>query len=192
MRVLVMRAFIAVEVSKDVLSEIDRRTSEWRDRLRGARWVPASNLHLTLRFLGETSEATLEELSETMTDIASRFSPFDLNFDGIGYFPSARRPRVFWVGVKDPLGVLAELQERIETAARKHGFEPEKRRFSPHLTLARFKGAKPHPDYELLTREYGNLSFGSSKVEEVILFKSVLRQEGAEYTALRRFRLGTL
>ncbi len=185
-----MRAFIAVDISDDVLSEIENLAAEWRSRLRGARWVRAKNLHLTLRFLGETSEGTLGKLSDTMAAIAGGSSPFELNFDGVGYFPSARRPKVFWIGVTHPPRTLLELQGQIEAASFKHGFEPEKRRFSPHLTLARFRGAQPDPNYELLVREYEKHSFGSSKVEEVILYQSELKPEGAEYTVLKRFKLG--
>ncbi len=185
-----MRAFIAVDISKDVLTEIENRVNEWRSRLPGARWVRPRNLHLTLRFLGEATEETLAKLSESLTDIAGGSSPFRMNFDGVGFFPSSRKPRIFWAGVSEPPSILLELQKQLEAASRKHGFEGEKRRFSPHLTLARFRTARPSPDYELLTREHGRHSFGSSKVEEVILYQSILKPEGAEYTVLRRFRLG--
>jgi 2'-5' RNA ligase len=185
-----MRAFIAIDVSESVLAEIENLVTGWRSRLRGARWVRVGNLHLTLRFLGETSEATLEKLSDSMAEIAAEFSPFHLNFDQVGYFPSARRPRVFWLGVTDPPSTLLDLQKQIETESRRLGFEPENRPFSPHITLARFRGARPDPVYERLTRDYEDRSFGFSKVEDAVVYQSVLKPEGAEYSVLRRFKLG--
>jgi 2'-5' RNA ligase len=185
-----MRSFIAVDVSESVLAEIENLVTSWKSRLRGARWVRSGNHHLTLRFLGETSEATLEHLSDSMATIAAESAPFRLSFDGVGYFPSARRPRIFWVGVTDPPAALLDLQRRIETEIRRQGFEPEKRRFTPHLTVARFRGACPDPECEQLAREYENHSFGFSNIKDVIVYQSVLKPEGAEYSELRRLRLG--
>jgi 2'-5' RNA ligase len=185
-----MRAFIAADIATEVVSTIESVVQRIEGRVHGARWVTPKNLHLTLRFLGETDEETLSALSETVTVAAGAHRPFVLDFRGIGFFPSARRPRVLWVGIDKPPEALRKLQHELETAARKHGFEPERRDFSAHLTLARFRKPQSNPRFTELVQELGEYLFGSSSVEELVLYRSILKPRGAEYQVLKRFPLG--
>jgi 2'-5' RNA ligase len=184
-----MRAFIAVDLATDVVSEIESLVQQIKGRVRGARWVVPKNLHLTLRFFGETDEQALSALSETVAAAARNHQPFALEFRGIGFFPSAKRPRVLWIGIDKPPEVLLVLQREFEAAARSHGFEPERRPFAPHLTLARFRKPQSDPRLAELARELGEHPLGSSSIEEVVLYQSILKPSGAEHQALRRFPL---
>jgi 2'-5' RNA ligase len=184
-----MRAFVAVDLVADVVSEIEALVQQIKGRVPGAKWVAPKNLHLTLRFLGEADEQTLSALSETVASVVRECQPFELEFRGIGFFPSAKRPRILWIGINKPPEVLLELQRELEAATTRHGFEPERRDFSPHLTVARFRKPQSDPKFVELTRELGEHLFGISPVGEVVLYRSILKPSGAEYQVLRRFPL---
>jgi 2'-5' RNA ligase len=184
-----MRAFIAVNIAADVLSEIDKVVERLAKQVRGARWVAPHRRHLTLRFLGETDETVLSALSETIDTACRKYPPFTLEVRGIGFFPSAKRPRILWAGAVRPPHVLGQMQNELEEAARLHGFEPERRRFSPHLTLARFRRPRYDPALIELAGELDEHAFGVSPVEETVLYQSILKPQGAEYKVLRRFPL---
>ena len=118
---------------------------ELRDRLvalfgrgiPGARWVPAENYHLTLRFIGETPAYQEEEIDLALAGLKTR--GFPLTLSGLGTFSKGGRATALWVGVeRSP--PLEHLRAKVETALQRIGLEPERRRFSPHITLARLDG----------------------------------------------------
>jgi 2'-5' RNA ligase len=184
-----MRAFVAVDLAQEVLAEIEQFVARMEARLPGARWVVTTKLHLTLRFLGESDERQLATLAASLESIGSRYRPFTVRYRGIGFFPSARRPRIFWVGLDDPPEDLLNIHKDLEAAVRESGFEPERRPFSPHLTLARFRNPRPHPRFQEIAREFESQDFGTSRVPDLVLYQSILKREGAEYHALKRLAL---
>lgn len=103
----------------------------------GAAWRPRENLHLTLRFFGEMDEAVADDLDGELA--ALRHTPFDLQLKGAGSFGGAD-PHALWIGVA-PCPSLMALAERCERAARRAGLAPDKRKFTPHVTLAYLRGA---------------------------------------------------
>ncbi len=184
-----MRAFIAVDLAEEVLAEIEKFVARMRSRLPGARWVTPKNLHLTLRFLGESDSQQLATLAASLESISSRYRPFAARCRGIGFFPSSRRPQIFWVGLDDPSEDLGNLQKEVEAAVRRGGFEPERRIYSPHLTLARFRNPRSDPRYGEISREFEKQDFGTSSISELVLYQSILKREGAEYHVLKRLVL---
>jgi 2'-5' RNA ligase len=184
-----MRAFIAVNIAADVLSAIDTRVESIKGRVRGARWVAPVNRHLTLRFLGETDEKVLSALADSAHSVCGKHESFTVDVRGIGFFPSAKKPRILWAGITEPPRILGRLQKELEEVARRHGFEPERRRFSPHLTLARFRRPQYDPALIELAGELEAYAFGVSPVEETVLYQSILKPQGAEYKVLQRFPL---
>src|SRR6185437_4775998 len=103
----------------------------------GARLVPPENYHMTLRFIGETPGHRAEEIDLALAGL--RAKGFSLTLAGVGTFTKAARSTALWVGVeRNPQ--LDHLQTKIETALQRCGLEPERRRFQPHLTLARLDG----------------------------------------------------
>ena len=148
-----MRAFVAVGISREVVSLLERLVESERTRFPRARWVQLANLHLTLRFLGESSEPVLSGMATDLRASLARFPHFTLDCRGVGFFPSSRRPRVFWVGVSKPPVALVQIHEEIEIIARRHGFEAETRKFSPHLTLARFREPRFDPRFAEIEKE---------------------------------------
>jgi 2'-5' RNA ligase len=161
-------------------------------------WVRAGNLHLTLKFLGDVDEAFLVEIGQALKTAAQRHAGFKISFQGVGCFPNVKRPRVVWVGIREP-DALLRLQAYIETAMEGLGFEREAREFSPHLTIGRVRtGINPASNAagttvasaEGLGRAIAGLSekvFGALDVESISLMKSKLSPAGPEYTRLMDF-----
>lgn len=184
-----MRVFLAVELSEELRGRLGDLARELGHSLRGARWVSPENLHLTLRFVGETDEATAARISDGLRQPLGTIQPFVLAFAGLGAFPDARRPRVLWVGVPEPPQALFAAQARVERAVRDVGLPPEPRRYEPHLTLARFK----HPERALasvLRTELAHRPIGTSIVSEIVCFESELGPRKASYRARARVPLG--
>ncbi len=183
-----MRIFLGIELSARLRAGISMLQDELRPRLRAARWVPAANLHLTVRFVGETPPERADFLRANLRAPIRRAGTFELAFSGLGCFPRVDKPSVLFIGVVPVGDTLLELQQSVENVMESGGFEADARPFHPHLTIARFKQRetallKALPDY--LEHAWGSMS-----VSEVVLFESRLSASGARYHVLERFGLG--
>jgi len=143
-----------------------------------------SSIHLTLKFLGDIDPEQVAPILESLEPKISSFEPVSLRIRGLGVFPSLSRPRVAWAGVVDAEGRLARLQSGVEEALQECGFEPEPRKFSPHITLARIKSVGNRVLFTALLGQMRDFDMGSSTVRTVNLYQSILRPEGAEYRVL--------
>lgn len=152
----------------------------------GARWVEARNLHVTLRFIGEVEDGLARDLHEALADCI-RFPALDLTLTGFGTFGS-RQPHALWAAV-EKTAELARLQTKIETAMVRMGLEPEPRRYTPHVTLARLK-ASPTGRVQEFIAGHSPLSIGPVTIDHVTLFRSHLGRSGAEYEAVAAYPLG--
>ena len=151
----------------------------------GARWVPAENYHVTLRFIGEVAAHQAEEIDIALAALRAR--RFPLVLAGVGTFSRAGRDTSLWVGVeRSPQ--LDLLQSKIETALQRAGLEPERRRFAPHLTLARLDNAAPA---KLAAFVQANNLFRADPVpvEHFTLFSSRLGKEASVYSAEVEYEL---
>ncbi len=127
------RLFVAL----DIPDEIRRTLASLSVGLPGARWTRPENYHLTLRFIGEVDRAGRDELESALSRL---FVPaFSLSLEGLGHWESKGKPRVLWAGIT-PSSALDHLHQRVEAAVVAAGFSPERRRFKPHITLARLSG----------------------------------------------------
>jgi len=187
-----MRIFIAL----DIPGEIRGRIIEYMDRIRpyaeSARWARAEGLHVTLKFIGEVKEEKVQEIAKALATVAAE--PFTVNFSSAGFFPTAKSPRVFWLGV-DGGEALPRLASAIDAAAHSQGIAREEKPFSPHLTLARAgsgAGASQvlRPVQHLLEAEAAP-QFGTMTAREFWLYRSDLARGGSRYTKLQRFEIGT-
>jgi 2'-5' RNA ligase len=175
------RLFIAIELPEEVREELCRL----RIQIPGARWVPESQIHLTLAFLGDVETERVAGLTERLSGLAA--PPFQLCFDRLGCFPGRSRPRVLWVGVRpDPL--LTSLADRLREILREWDIPQDERPFSPHITLARLKLPASRESAAFLDRPF-RLESPTVSAEEFILFESRLTPAGAIHTPLKRFRL---
>lgn len=128
-----MRLFVGLELPAEVKQRLAMLA---RAGLPGARWVAPENYHVTLRFIGETPAHRAEEIDLGLAALTAR--GFPLAIGGIGTFAKGGRPTSLWVGVERS-EALERLQAKVETALQRLGLEPERRRFSPHVTLARLE-----------------------------------------------------
>jgi RNA 2',3'-cyclic 3'-phosphodiesterase len=181
------RTFICLELPETIRVQaeaLQRRLAALGDKIR---WVNPRNLHLTLRFLGEISRSQLETVCLAVRCAAARVDAFPIHLSGTGCFPSARRPRAFWIGVADA-SVLIRLFETIEDELASAGFPREARPFSPHLTLGRVRVDRSNAR---LGEAMAGAEFDAAPfpVTEVTLMKSDLKSSGAVYTRIASLKL---
>jgi len=152
------------------------------------KWVNAGNIHLTLKFLGNTDASLIPALADALSKKLSLYHAFYITIAGVGCFPSEKRPRVIWVGMKDS-EVLANIQKDVDAVLTGFGFAPEVRSFSPHLTIGRVRSLKKIA--ELMTRiaDFRMSDLGRVEVSAVHIMKSELKPAGAEYSSLVRIPL---
>ena len=184
-----IRTFIAIELDdalKTALTQVQEQLKSARVSRIG-RWISPNSIHLTLKFLGNVPVARIAEIEQAIRQACASFAPFDISLAGAGCFPNARRPRVIWVGVDGDVETLNRLQRSIESELSSIGFATEKRRFHPHLTLARIRdSARPHEREEmakLIAAAQVDTS-ASMTVQDISLMRSDLRPTGAVYTRL--------
>lgn len=176
-----LRAFVAFELDERLRAAIAAIQDRFR-ALAGLRLVRPEGVHLTLRFLGWSTRPQLETLAPRLAAAASACAPFEASVCGLGTFPERGAPRVLWLGVALPPAVL-ELQRSCERAARDAGFEAEERAFAPHLTLGRFRERVPRPRLDAV-------DLGTTRIDTLVLFRSVPQRDGSVYTPLVRMALG--
>jgi len=179
-----MRAFIAIDLPEPLRAALAEAQHGFRSACRDARWTRPEGIHLTLKFLGEISDAQTKQVVEALTQIGP-LEPFSVEVSGFGFFPHAERPRVLWAGVVAP-PALAELATRVEGRMEKIGFAREDRAFAPHLTLARFQVPRPQP-VMVAAAEKATSSLGKFEASEFFLFESKLSPQGAQYRKVMRF-----
>jgi len=180
----VRRTFIAVQIPASVREVLDELTGlmapAWPPG--AVRWGKTDNLHLTLRFLGDTSEETIPRLVDGLEAIVADEPAFEVMLDTIGTFPGRGRPRVIWVGLADPDGRLTPLQKQVARLARSLGWEREQQQFKPHLTLGRVRPGATPPAGDW-SRPVPRAAFA---VDGLALVESQLKPSGAEYSILHR------
>jgi 2'-5' RNA ligase len=182
------RTFIALELPSDLQNAIERETTQLRKGIGSAcvRWVPVHNIHLTLKFLGDSSPASIELLKQMLSREALAHPPFEIYLRELGVFPNSRRPRVIWIGLSAP-PTLGSLQNAVDAGAARLGYEPETRPFSPHLTIGRVRENLSTTELQSIRSGLDGSrigSIGSARIESVQLYKSELQREGSVYTKL--------
>ncbi len=141
-----------------------------------------------MKFLGEVAEDRIEEIGRALEKAAAGVAPFSLVVEGVGGFPNPKYPRVVWAGIRES-AELKKLQLQVEDAMDGLGFPPEGRAFSPHLTLCRIKSTAEGRSMGRLLSEVRPEIKAAFDVSSVVLFRSVLKPAGAEYTSLKEIQL---
>ena len=170
-----VRLFVALPLGEGLKAQL----ADLSGGIPGARWVPPENYHLTLRFIGEVENVLADELDEALATI--RAKPFELVLRGLDVFEKAGRIQSLHVGV-ERCERLLHLQSKVETALVRAGLPPERRRFAPHVTLARTE--KAAPDKLIAFVQAHNLFRAApERIDHFSLFSSALGKEQAHYTA---------
>lgn len=194
-----MRTFIALNFPLALGNVLGRLQEMMRPQLpkRAVRWVDRQNMHLTLRFLGETTEAQVQQIQTELQEIVSAHGGMTFHLTGLGAFPSLQRPRVLWVGLDGDVQILVALQRAVEEICQQVGFEAEKKPFSPHITLARLNRQPSRADIDQVAKVLGEgVQIEAIPdlqkpycLQEVSLIHSQLTPRGSRYQTLSRVDL---
>jgi len=182
-----VRAFIAVDLEDEALRQgiSDFQQSLIREGA-DAKLVAPQNLHLTLRFLGEIEEDAVQRVIDEMRGLS--FQPLEIQFKGVGAFPSATRINVVWVAVSRGQDDLREIAEALEPKLRKIGIPSDKKGFSPHLTVARIRSGRNREKITRLLSQLRERDFGAMRSESVRLKRSILTPDGPAYSTIFEVR----
>lgn len=192
-----MRLFIGVELSDRLRHAAARASERLRDRVHQVapesrvRWIPGENLHVTVWFLGEVTDATAETVRRAMSAPLA-VPAFTLRLEGAGAFPPSGEPRALWLGLTSGENGLLAIHDRLESRLGTLGFEPEKRAFSPHLTIGRVKEARRSTASAIrrVLRENTEI-VGDCEIGTVTLFRSRTMPTGSQYEVVLRTPLTT-
>lgn len=179
-----MRVFIALDIPEEIRTRLTKYMERTRALAPQARWARVEGLHVTLKFIGETSEQRIEEMKASLTSIKA--APLVVRFEGVGFFPNPKAARVFWAGV-DGGEELPRLATTIDSVLEKVGFAREQKTYHPHLTLAR-TSVRPLGELQPLLED-NPPQFGTMTAREFFLYRSQPQKGGSKYTKLERFEL---
>lgn len=177
-----MRVFAALPLPEAAVKELSSSVAPLRKEHPQLRWVSPSAYHLTLYFFGEVEGEALSSLRKAFALPGLRRSPISAKLGPLGQFPPAGNPRVVWVGLSEDQGSLQAYWELFQSAVSPLGWEPERRGFTPHVTLARSSGSRISPGWDSGVR----LPESLFSIHELVLFQSILGRGGAEYVPLER------
>jgi RNA 2',3'-cyclic 3'-phosphodiesterase len=187
-----IRSFIAIELPAAIHQQLDGIIQQLKGpRTSAVRWVPAQNIHLTIKFMGDVSPSNMAMLMNMLKAEVSQQPAFTLSVGGLGAFPTPKRLRVLCIGIDSP-PQLVGLVRLVEAETVKLGYLSEDRFFSPHLTLGRVSQNATPDQVRQVADALAGLhvgELGKAEVREVVLFKSELRPSGAEYAPLLRVAL---
>ena len=194
-----MRLFVALDIDDPIRERMARFVEGLRNFAPDARWAKEESLHVTLKFIGEQAESSVDRIKQALAATAGRST--DIVFRGYGFFPTARSARVFWIGMEAG-PELAALAAAVDANLTPLGIAKEERKFMPHLTLARSSGTSgapgrrkedgPRSTFPRLQEKLSALpapDFGSMTAREFFLYQSRLSPKGSTYTKIARFDL---
>lgn len=168
------RLFIAIDIPEQTRDNI----CELRRNLPGVRWTVREQIHITMRFIGDSDDMLFSRIKSSLSEI--KLPPFELEINGSGFFPNERRPSVFWLGCNESRP-LADLNDYMDLTLDSIGIPPENRRFLPHITIARLRMISAK-DILKLGNIYKDLFPIRFTVSEFVLYSSLLKSDGAEHS----------
>lgn len=182
-----IRAFIGIDFDdecKKYISDLQQRLRKYAVR---GRWKHISNFHLTLKFLGEISMDQKKKIDLSLRSISDGFRPFSLEISEAGTFKGSDMIRVLWLGLGGDLRTLSQLAGNIDMSVSALGFQPEKRRFTPHITIG--QDIIFECPFENILDSIGSISYGPMKITKINLFKSEQIQNKRVYTIISEYGL---
>jgi len=187
-----MRLFWAINLPTDLKSNIYNQISSPLSSIPAdLKWVEEKNLHLTLKFLGDVETCRVEEIFKSVKSEVGRFGSLHFEVRGVGCFPGRKRPRVFWAGIQGQTDELRKLHDRTRQALSTLGFKSGNKKFSPHITLARFRSHSNSAKFMHMAEELvpPTRKLGSFDIVSIELMQSTLSRRGPEYNILNQVLL---
>ena len=182
------RLFIAIKINPDArFNEIYQhlRNEFIQDRIK---WVDPNNLHLTLKFFGETEDSKIDHINSIITNIISNTHPFSFKISNPGVFGSSYQPKVVWLGISDN-NTLNNLADTILNELQLIGFVRDRQNFVPHLTIGRINYLMDKERFNLIIRKYNISEIQTINVNDIFLYESILRKEGPIYNIISSYKL---
>jgi 2'-5' RNA ligase len=177
------RCFVAVEIDDSAIKMALVRAQRVLEATEAdVKCVEEENIHITLKFLGEVPEVKTNQVAELVRGIA--FSPFNLDFRGVGVFPNPSRPSVVWAGVSGDVSEMLAVFTELDRGLKSLGFEPERRQFQPHATLCRVRSGRNRVELVEAVRGMEDEEFGVLHVKHITLKRSVLTRSGPIYSTV--------
>lgn len=185
----IIRTFIALELPDEIRAAIAEYMQPLRNLPGRVGWVKPDNIHLTLKFLGDTPGEKIDDISGALKEVARDIGSISAKISGSGVFPNERRPRVLWIGIEEQTSALQKLAVAIDNRMHAYGFKKEGRGFSPHLTIGRVR----EESVDKIVAAMRERPFAAREVEwnEITLMQSELRPGGSIYTPLCKIKLGS-
>jgi 2'-5' RNA ligase len=184
-----IRCFVAVNIDEGLKRDLYNATQGLREIRCDVKWVSPENMHITLKFLGDTPEELVPKISGRLSGIACSHGPFRIRLRSAGVFPDRRRPRVVWIDMSETDEIL-KLQKEVEESLITLGYKKENRPFSPHLTIGRVRAPEGSDSLVRGVETLKEKDFGIIQVEKISLMRSDLRAAGAKYISVGEFYLG--
>ena len=183
------RLFAALKINPDAEFLSRYHSLQLAMKYQQIKWVEEKNIHITLKFFGETEERKIPGISSVLRKRASVSEPIDLRLSQLGIFGSSYAPKVIWVGI-EPYASLSLLMKSIQEDLKPAGFEPDRQNLVPHLTLGRIKQLNDKVLFDKNIALFNNLESAAMHIPEIILYESILHREGPEYIALNKYPFG--
>lgn len=179
-----LRTFIAIKIKPE--KNLSDLFNVFKKSLKGEeiRWVDIDNLHLTLRFLGETNKEQIDEIGKLLETISENFQPFIIGLKGVGYFKSKKQPRVLFLNVENDF-ILRELAGKIEDKLNELNFGEKGKIFTPHVTIGRFKFITDKIFFYSQVKRFVDTKIQQVTVSEIIFYQSILSSEGPTYLPIK-------
>lgn len=192
---LVIRAFVAIQLPAEVKNQIGHTIAQLRKEIGEGKitWVDPAIYHLTLKFLGDVEAEDLKNIGKSISDVASTLTAFEMEVSTFGVFPTIRKPRVMWIGLFEKSGALNALKIALDKSLEPLGFEVERRKFHPHITVGRVRRSASRRDVSDLVPMLEHFSvdyLATFLVDRIELVRSDLTPSGPKYSTLEQLQLG--
>lgn len=177
-----IRSFISIEIDENTKKQLAEISKKFHF-IKGIKWVEPNNYHITLNFLGEIQKNLVCKISEILDDVSQRYPTFDIELTDFGFFPNQRRPKVFWIGIKNS-EIIINIKKDLDELLKKNNIVFDEKPFKPHLTLGRFK----EEINTIVIPE--NIKFNITfEVKSIHLMQSILLKQGPIYNVIYTAKL---
>jgi 2'-5' RNA ligase len=184
------RTFLALDIGDDVRQALATLEAELTPPQARIRWVRPENLHVTVRFLGDVSDAVLADVCQRSASAVAGVERFSVDITGVRCVPARGPVRMIWAGVDDPSGRLAEVYRRLDEALAGLPVQRERRAYRPHVTLARVKHVPSAGSLRQAVQARAGRDFGSARGREITVYTSRLTPQGSVYTPVSKAIIG--
>ncbi|MCF0200146.1 MAG: RNA 2',3'-cyclic phosphodiesterase [Bacteroidales bacterium] len=186
------RTFLAIPIAvgTEYPALVGKLQKNLQHEQRNINWCKTNQIHLTLKFVGDTPDSDIPTIIEACQKVAQRHQTFSMDFNRTGIFGSNHSPRVLWLGMQDEPKALYELEEDILDAFDSVGYLRDRQNFVPHLTICRIKQLVDKALFQQIYQKIEQKTYLHADVNEIVYYQSFLQPTGAFYKALKRIPLG--